>query len=60
MKTLKEIAKQLKRIADSLTIIEVALMKANGVKYTDLEGYAKDYNQSAERVSDTLEFKGDE
>ncbi len=44
MKSIKEIAKQLKRIADSLMMIEVTLLKINELKYSDIQNYAKDYS----------------
>ena len=55
MKTLREIANQLKRIADSLTLIELTLMRKEGIKYTDLEGYASDYEKKSDSISRTLE-----
>ena len=54
IKTLKEIAYQLKRIADSLMMIEITLLKSNNLKYTDVEGYAKDYNQASENISEHM------
>ena len=54
MKTLKEIAFQLKRIADSLMMIEITLLKSNNLKYTDVEGYAKNYNDTSEKVSEHM------
>lgn len=61
MKTLKMIAEQLKRIADSLMFIEITLLKINKLKYTDVEQYAEDYEEAANAVSETLEkYEGGE
>ena len=51
MKTLKEIAHQLKRIADSLIMIEMALLKTKDLKYPDIEEYAKHLRESQEKVN---------
>ncbi len=51
IKTLREIAYELKRIADSLMMIEMTLLKSEDLKYTDLQRYAKDYNEASETVS---------
>lgn len=54
MKTLTMIATQLKRIADSLMLIEITLLKINNLKYTDVEDYAEDYDEKAAAVSEKL------
>lgn len=46
------IATQLKRIADSLMLIEITLLKANDLKYTDIEDYAKDYNEKSKSINE--------
>lgn len=54
MRTLKMIADSLRSIANSLVMIEITLLKIHDLKYSDIEGYAKDYNESSETVSSTL------
>lgn len=54
MKTLKLIALQLKRIADSLMMIEMTLMKINKVEYTELKHWAKDYEETAKELSSQM------
>ncbi len=55
MKSIKEIAKQLKRIADSLMMIEVTLLKINELKYSDIQNYAKDYSEKSQNISEIME-----
>lgn len=57
MKFLKSITHELTRIANSLLMIEITLMKINGVEYSDLKGYAKDYNKVSKTISENLEDK---
>lgn len=57
MKTLKIIAIQLKRVADSMMMIEITLLKINEIKYSDLKRYATDYDETAKSVSEILEGK---
>lgn len=57
MKTLKTIAIQLKRIANSMMMIEITLLKINEIKYSDLKRYATDYDETAKSVSEILEGK---
>lgn len=55
MKTLKTIAVQLKRIADSMMMIEITLLKINKTEYLDLQKYAKDYNEVSDSIGKQLE-----
>lgn len=57
MRTLKEIAYQLKRIADSLMLIEITLLKSKQLKYTDIQSYAKDYNEISNDISKIMANK---
>ncbi|MGX1266685.1 wyosine [tRNA(Phe)-imidazoG37] synthetase (radical SAM superfamily) [Rossellomorea marisflavi] len=59
MRTLRELIAQLKRIADSLMMIEITLLKLNNMKYEDVQGYAKNYNGVSESVSETMSPKAD-
>lgn len=36
-------------------MIEITLLKSNNLKYTDVQGYAKDYNQASEIVSEHMD-----
>jgi len=55
MKTLKQIVYQLKRIADSLLMIEMTLLKTNNLKYTDLQDYSKDYGEKIQAINEKME-----
>lgn len=57
MKSLKMIAVQLKRIADSLMFIEITLLKINDLKYPDVREYAKSYDEVASEISETFKKK---
>lgn len=59
MKIFKEIAFQLKRIADSLMMIELTMLKSNDLKYPDIQEYAEDYNRVSQDVSKTMDVKED-
>lgn len=36
-------------------MIEITLLKSNDLKYTDVQGYAKDYNEVSTSVSEDME-----
>lgn len=55
MKTLKELVHQLTRIANSMVLIEMTLMRMNMLEYTDLEKYAKDYNEESAKIAKVIE-----
>lgn len=51
MKLLRELIYQIKRMADSLMMIEMTLLKVNKLKYQDIQSYAKNYRENADSLS---------